>query len=101
MAVLARSLGYTSESAFSNAFKRVTGSAPKRYRTTTRALGSNGSTPFGRGTRAAGVLSGAEEKGQSCPARRFYATGHDVDADRRRRVYRWSRCACPPTGCAK
>ena len=32
VAVLARSLGYTSESAFSNAFKRVTGSAPKRYR---------------------------------------------------------------------
>lgn len=32
VAILARSLGYTSESAFSNAFKRVTGSAPKRYR---------------------------------------------------------------------
>ena len=30
---LALSLGYTSESAFSNAFKRVTGIAPKRYRT--------------------------------------------------------------------
>ena len=29
---LAQSLGYTSESAFSNAFKRVTGNAPKRYR---------------------------------------------------------------------
>lgn len=29
---LALSLGYTSESAFSNAFKRVTGIAPKRYR---------------------------------------------------------------------
>jgi len=31
--VLARSLGYTSESAFNNAFKRVTGQPPKRYRT--------------------------------------------------------------------
>lgn len=37
VAVLARSLGYTSESAFSNAFKRVTGSAPKRYRIATQA----------------------------------------------------------------
>jgi AraC-like DNA-binding protein len=37
VAALARSLGYTSESAFSNAFKRVTGSAPKRYRTAVRA----------------------------------------------------------------
>jgi len=37
VAVLARSLGYTSESAFSNAFKRVTGKAPKRYRTAVRA----------------------------------------------------------------
>ncbi len=32
VADLARSLGYTSESAFSNAFKRATGYAPKRYR---------------------------------------------------------------------
>lgn len=32
VAVVARSLGYTSESAFSNAFKRVTGNSPKRYR---------------------------------------------------------------------
>ena len=34
---LARSLGYTSESAFSNAFKRTTGSAPNRYRATARS----------------------------------------------------------------
>ena len=34
---LSRTLGYTSESAFSNAFKRVTGNAPKRYRTASRA----------------------------------------------------------------
>ena len=36
VAVLAQSLGYTSESAFSNAFKRVTGNAPKRYRVAAR-----------------------------------------------------------------
>jgi AraC-like DNA-binding protein len=36
VAALALSLGYTSESAFSNAFKRVTGNAPKRYRTAAR-----------------------------------------------------------------
>lgn len=38
VAELARSLGYTSESAFTNAFKRTTGSAPNRYRATFRAL---------------------------------------------------------------
>lgn len=32
VAVVGRSLGYTSESAFSNAFKRVIGQAPRRYR---------------------------------------------------------------------
>ena len=42
VSVLARSLGYTSESAFSNAFKRVTGQAPKRYRSVVRASGSAG-----------------------------------------------------------
>ena len=35
---VALSLGYTSESAFSNAFKRTTGSAPKRYRVSSRQL---------------------------------------------------------------
>jgi AraC-like DNA-binding protein len=34
---LAVSLGYTSESAFSNAFKRTTGTAPKRYQSVFRA----------------------------------------------------------------
>jgi AraC-like DNA-binding protein len=38
VSVLARSLGYTSESAFSNAFKRITGTAPKRYRATSRIV---------------------------------------------------------------
>jgi AraC-like DNA-binding protein len=33
VAQIAASVGYTSESAFSNAFKRVTGSAPRNYRT--------------------------------------------------------------------
>jgi AraC-like DNA-binding protein len=33
IAVLAQRLGYSSESAFSNAFKRLIGVAPKHYRT--------------------------------------------------------------------
>lgn len=37
VAVLARSVGYTSESAFSNAFKRTTGVAPRRYRDAARS----------------------------------------------------------------
>jgi AraC-like DNA-binding protein len=45
VAVLARSLGYTSESAFSNAFKRVTGNAPMRYRTAARALEAAADVP--------------------------------------------------------
>jgi AraC-like DNA-binding protein len=36
VSVLAFSLGYTSESAFSNAFKRTIGVAPKRYRAVSR-----------------------------------------------------------------
>lgn len=36
VSALALSLGYTSESAFSNAFKRTIGMGPKRYRDTTR-----------------------------------------------------------------
>jgi AraC-like DNA-binding protein len=32
VALIARSVGYTSESAFSNAFKRTTGVSPKTYR---------------------------------------------------------------------
>jgi AraC-like DNA-binding protein len=34
VSAIARSLGYTSEIAFSNAFKRALGIAPKRYRST-------------------------------------------------------------------
>ncbi|MEK6419324.1 MAG: AraC family transcriptional regulator [Burkholderia gladioli] len=37
VAALAESLGYASESAFSNAFKRVTGHSPRAYRATVRA----------------------------------------------------------------
>ncbi len=36
VSTLARTLGYASESAFSNAFKRKIGMAPKRYRTSSR-----------------------------------------------------------------
>jgi AraC-like DNA-binding protein len=36
LAALGASLGYTSESAFSNAFKRTIGVAPKRYRDAAR-----------------------------------------------------------------
>ncbi|RAY13555.1 AraC family transcriptional regulator [Actinomadura craniellae] len=39
LSALARSLGYTSESAFSTAFKRAVGVAPKRYRDTARGSG--------------------------------------------------------------
>lgn len=42
---LALSLGYTSESAFSNAFKRVVGMAPKRYQTACRAAGQANTLP--------------------------------------------------------
>jgi AraC-like DNA-binding protein len=38
VAVVARSLGYTSESAFSNAFKRFNGSAPTVYRATVSVI---------------------------------------------------------------
>lgn len=54
VSVLARSLGYTSESAFSNAFKRVTGTAPKRYRSAARARGSAGDTGHRIWSRAPG-----------------------------------------------
>jgi AraC-like DNA-binding protein len=37
VSILAGQLGYTSESAFSNAFKRIAGNAPKRYRTASRS----------------------------------------------------------------
>lgn len=37
VAALARSVGYTSESAFSNAFKRTVGVAPRRYREAARS----------------------------------------------------------------
>jgi AraC-like DNA-binding protein len=39
VAVVAQTLGYASESAFSNAFKRVTGSSPTAYRNALRAPG--------------------------------------------------------------
>lgn len=41
VAVLARTLGYASESAFSNAFKRVTGSSPTAYRKSLEFVSGN------------------------------------------------------------
>lgn len=41
VAVVGRSLGYTSESAFSNAFKRMTGHSPKAYRSAAQAASSD------------------------------------------------------------
>ena len=42
VAKLASTLGYTSESALSNAFKRVTGVAPKRYHAGVKREGGGG-----------------------------------------------------------
>jgi len=39
VASVARSLGYTSESAFSNAFKRIIGISPTAYRTSLNVPG--------------------------------------------------------------
>ncbi|MFD5629918.1 AraC family transcriptional regulator [Streptomyces sp. NPDC127072] len=41
VSALAQRVGYTSESAFSNAFKRTTGIAPKRYRDAARAAATS------------------------------------------------------------
>jgi len=41
VSALSHQLGYTSESAFSNAFKRVMGNAPRRYRTAVRAASAS------------------------------------------------------------
>ena len=44
VSAIAFALGYTSESAFSNAFKRAKGHAPKRYRTASRASAARADT---------------------------------------------------------
>jgi AraC-like DNA-binding protein len=49
---LASLLGYTSESAFSNAFKRVTGKSPRHYRSAVRAFGSVGERDRQSGVRS-------------------------------------------------
>ncbi|GLK71745.1 AraC family transcriptional regulator [Ancylobacter dichloromethanicus] len=54
VAAIARSLGYTSESAFSNAFKRVTGTSPRVYRNALRTSG-----PHSAGNEIDGVEPGA------------------------------------------
>lgn len=51
VAVVAQSLGYSSESAFSNAFKRMTGHSPKAYRHLARAAASRTAESGTRGAR--------------------------------------------------
>lgn len=41
VALIGQSLGYSSESAFSNAFKRVTGSSPRAFRSHAVKLGGD------------------------------------------------------------
>jgi AraC-like DNA-binding protein len=55
VAVIARSLGYTSESAFSNAFKRVTGHSPKAYRNAAQASRSHDAGSQNSGARRRGA----------------------------------------------
>ena len=55
VAVVARSLGYTSESAFSNAFKRVTGNSPKAYRSASRTSNSHRAASRGNARSAHGA----------------------------------------------
>ncbi|MFD6921753.1 AraC family transcriptional regulator [Streptomyces sp. NPDC059944] len=51
VAALAQQVGYTSESAFSNAFKRTTGVAPRRYRDAARAAATGTDTVVPAATR--------------------------------------------------
>ncbi|MFF0139212.1 AraC family transcriptional regulator [Streptomyces sp. NPDC005227] len=51
VAALAQQVGYTSESAFSNAFKRTTGVAPRRYRGAARAAVTGADTVVPAATR--------------------------------------------------
>ena len=50
VAIIAQSLGYTSESAFSNAFKRLTGKSPRTYRSAGRASNPNDERGHGSGS---------------------------------------------------
>ncbi|MCW5831668.1 MAG: AraC family transcriptional regulator [Labilithrix sp.] len=68
---IAASLGYASESAFSHAFKRVTGSAPRHYRHAARERGST--SPEGGGLEL-GPRSAAERRASSDAAASARAT---------------------------
>ena len=67
---LAESLGYTSESAFSNAFKRITGTAPRNFRKATRSAAAERGTiaqVFGPAANADFEASSYESRHASLP----------------------------------
>nr|WP_029922011.1 AraC family transcriptional regulator [Nevskia soli] len=62
VAVVADSLGYTSESAFSNAFKRVTGKSPRAFRSGARNSGPQIAGRPGNDPPSLGAHDGAEAR---------------------------------------
>jgi AraC-like DNA-binding protein len=82
---LAESLGYASESAFSNAFKRVTGSSPRQYRQAARQLES---AVVEAVDLEVGPHVAATKRGASRPARAARSTDRSalIAGDARRRV---------------
>lgn len=70
VSAVARTLGYASESAFSHAFKRITGSSPKAYRTALRTAGHADAVP------APGRAGISGQGGPADPAPAF--TAHEI-----------------------
>jgi AraC-like DNA-binding protein len=80
VSAIARSLGYQSESAFSTAFKRVMGCAPRQYGRGGKAAAPGG----GEGERARGPIGLKRSRGDGRGRRRLRAIAHhSVD----RKVY--------------